>query len=488
MNEQIPSSYRTHILLRRRRTKYTFISILVALGAVCLGCILAYNLPPVHSRLAWRVEALWSKIKPHKEQIFIPQEQAKSQATLQATLQTATRVSTLIPTSTPERRSLSPTSLSAGIVSPTSTLASNRTSAAGSAVAAAGTPQPTPTRTEAPTLTPSPTLVLPAVTVTGVKYEDQHNRYNYCAPANLSMALSFWGWKGSRDTVGPLIKPDSKDKNVMPYEMVDYVLEHTDLKAIWRAGGDFDMIKRFLSAGFPVLVEKGTFLTDLQNVFSWMGHYEVITGYDDARQVFIGQDSYIGPNTAVPYDKMTVDWRSFNYTYILIFSPDKEAQVMRLLGADADETENYRRAAQKAADEVPLLSGADRFFALYNRGTNLVYLQDYAGAAAIYDEAFTFYPTIAEKERPWRILWYQTGPYKAYFYTGRYNDVIRRADITLSEMKSEKNLEESYYWRGLAKAALGDTDGAIRDLKDALKWHPGWSLAIEQLKLLGVTP
>ena len=479
MNEQFPSSYRTHFLLRRRRAKYTLITALVALGVLCAVSIWAYNLPPIHSRLAWRLESAWAKIKPRaKEQIFVPQEQAKSQATLQAAARkTGTPASPLDFTSTP-----SPVAtLVAVAVTPTSTLVPGLPSPTTSLQS------PTPTATQ-PTATVTPSPVPPAATVTGVKYEDQHNRYNYCAPANLSMALSFWGWKGNRDTVGPVLKPDSRDKNVMPYEMADYVNEHTDLTGLVRVGGDLDLIKRFLNAGFPVLVEKGTFLVDLQNVLSWMGHYEVITGYDDALQQFIGQDSYLGADTAVPYDKMIVDWRSFNYTYILIFPPDKEAQVRDLLGADADETENFRRAAQKASDEIYTLSGADRFFAMYNRGTNLVSLQDYAGAAAIYDEAFTFYPTIAEKDRPWRILWYETGPYKAYYYSGRYYDVIRRADITLDEMKSEKNLEESYYWRALAKAVLGDTDGAIKDLREALKWHPGWSVAIDQLKLLGVNP
>jgi len=73
--------------------------------------------------------------------------------------------------------------------------------------------------------------------------------------------------------------------------------------------------------------------------------------------VFIGQDSYLGPNTDVPYDKMIVDWRSFNYTYIIIFSADKEALVMERLGPDADETENYRRAVgKKPPDEIYALS------------------------------------------------------------------------------------------------------------------------------------
>src|SRR5690606_14052242 len=69
------------------------------------------------------------------------------------------------------------------------------------------TPPPSPT----PTATPEP---LPAqVSLQGVRYEDQHGRFNYCAPATLSMALSYWGYGGNRDTIGPVIKPDPKDKN-----------------------------------------------------------------------------------------------------------------------------------------------------------------------------------------------------------------------------------------------------------------------------------
>ena len=92
------------------------------------------------------------------------------------------------------------------------------------------------------------------------------------------MALSFWDWKGNRDTVGPVIKPDPQDKNVMPYEMADYVKSQTKLGVALRVGGDQDLLKRFIAAGFPVLVEKGTYLTDLTGVKSWMGHYEVVNG------------------------------------------------------------------------------------------------------------------------------------------------------------------------------------------------------------------
>jgi tetratricopeptide (TPR) repeat protein len=110
-------------------------------------------------------------------------------------------------------------------------------------------------------------------------------------------------------------------------------------------------------------------------------------------------------------------------------------------------------------------------------------LQDYGGTAQAYDQAFLLYPTIAEKERPWRMMWYQTGPYWAYFYTGRYQDVIDLATKTLDAM-SQPVLEESYYWRALARLALSDNKGAIKDLRSSLESHPGFEPALTQLEQL----
>jgi tetratricopeptide (TPR) repeat protein len=84
-------------------------------------------------------------------------------------------------------------------------------------------------------------------------------------------------------------------------------------------------------------------------------------------------------------------------------------------------------------------------------------------------------------------MWYNTYPYWAYYYTGRYQDVIDLADTTLNT-SSERILEESFYWRGMAKLALADTEGAIADFKKAVEVHPGFIPAIEQLQALGINP
>ena len=131
------------------------------------------------------------------------------------------------------------------------------------------------------------------------------------------------------------------------------------------------MIKRFLAAGFPVMVEKGF---EGAGFDGWMGHYEVITGYDDARQQVTPQDSYIMPDLPVDYADLETYWRHFNYTYIVIYPPHLEAQALALLGPQADETFNIEYAAQKASDEIFMTSGRDQYFAWFNRGTNLMLL------------------------------------------------------------------------------------------------------------------
>lgn len=352
------------------------------------------------------------------------------------------------------------------------------------------TPSPTPTvSTPGPTQTPTPTPTpLPSsVTLSGMRYIDQHGLWNYCAPSTLAMALTYWGWEGERTDVGPVVKPYDKDKNVMPYELEDYVNTHTQLRALVRAGGDLDLLKRLVSEQFIVVVEKGIFLKDFNGRMGWVGHYTVVSGYDDAKQEFMTQDAYYSADYPVSYDELLRQWRGFNYTYLVIYPLGEEEKVLRALGPSADITAAYRIAAQTASDEAVTQSGLQQFFAMFNYGTNLVNLQDYSGAAAAYDKAFQYMAALPEGDRPWRIMWYQTGPYFAYYFTGRYNDVINLATNTI-DSAAEPYLEESFIWRARARTLLGDTNGAIDDVRKSLEYHPGWPPALELAQQLGISP
>ena len=356
------------------------LSLTVAALLLCLAAVLAYNLPPLHDRLAWRVDALLARVKyalnPPEQVVFVPQQQADPAAVeqiVQATLD-AIRPSTMPSPTTQVVPTLAPTL-------PGST----------------PLPSATPLPVLVPTATPEP---LPGKTLlTGIVHEYQ--LWNNCGPANLAMDLSFWGWPGDQKQTAAFLKPNQRDKNVMPDEMAAFVTGETDYKVMLRVGGDLPLLKTFVAAGFPVIVEKGF---EGVSFDGWMGHYEVVNGDDDSLQHFTVQDSYNGPNEPVAYDEMESQWRAFNHTYLVTYPPEREAEVLAILGPQADESENFQYAARQATAETQSLTRRDQYFAWYNLGTNLVSLKDYANAAAAYDTAFSLYPSIPKKQRPWRML------------------------------------------------------------------------------------
>lgn len=443
--------------------------ILVA-GAVLLAIVLA--LPPVWSRVTYHSRNAYTKVKywlnPPSEAVFIPSGSGADPdvaTSVAATLTAYAPVPTLIaqPTFTPT----------------------------------ASTPQPTAPPT--PTFTPLPSSAY----LSGVIGEPQ--LWNNCGPATISMYLSYYKWGLTQNEAADVLKPNERDKNVMPYEMIDFVNNHTAQQALWRYGGDLQTIKTLLSAGFPVMVENGFEPANLKKE-GWMGHYLLVVGYDDARQIFTTQDAYLLSHPPggsepipeelrddfhgfdVPYSELEEKWRAFNNVFIVVYPPEKVNDVLNALGPLAtDETAN-RIAYNRAVGEATSLPNVrDRYFAWFNAGTSAVNLQDYVTAADHYDTAFNLYREIPEDDRPWRILWYQTGPYFAYYYSGRYADLIDLADQTLKVM-SEPILEETYYWRARAYYALGDTDKAVSDLRESLKHHPGFAPSVGMLNQLGETP
>jgi tetratricopeptide (TPR) repeat protein len=452
-------------MLKNRTTR-----LLLAVLGLLLLAVAVYNIPFVNDKLSWRLDDLRAQIiaffRPPDEAVFVPGQQAQIDRIVTATL-LAMQKPTLTPTPPV-------TATSAG-------------------------PTPTPTISPTPTVTPTP---LPtSITLTGVKYIDQTGGYNLCGPSNLAMALKFWKWNGTRDEILWAIKPginDPKleffkrgktDKNVMPYEMADFVNEQTKLRAIWRYGGSLDLLKSFIAAGYPMLIEKGEFQLDVNGKVSWMGHYQFITGYNDATQTFLVQDTYKdGPNFKVPYAKLSGEWRAFNYVFMVIFPSDRETQVNQLLGNWSDEKWADQHALDLAEADIKTVSGLDAYFAWFNKGTSHNQLLQYFDAASAYDQAFTLYPNLPlEKDKlPYRMLWYQTGPYRAYFYSGRYQDVINLANVTLSTVLDGPTLEESLYWRGMAEQASGDLAAASADFQRANHLNPRMTAIIQALQNLGL--
>ncbi|MEW5870475.1 MAG: C39 family peptidase [Chloroflexota bacterium] len=435
--------------------------------ALLVACVVVYFLPPVHSRLAWRLDAAWVQFKrwlnPPEQVVFTPGEQGDADAVatlVQATMQAFQDAATFTPTQAAVTLAALP-------------------------VQATPTPSQTPLPSETPLPSATPTALPEQVVLAGVVHEYQ--QFNNCGPANLAMALSFWGWQGDQRDTRAFLRPnlDVDDKNVMPAEMVAYVGQFTALKAVTRVGGDLALLKRLLAAGFPVLVEAGH---DPRDDW-WMGHYLVINGYDEAQARLLTQDSLSNPDLWVSYEKFANDWRDFNYVFVAIYPTARQDELLGLLGPLAEQTRSYELAAERAQSEIEVLEGRGLYFAWFNLGASLVGLQQYPLAAQAFDSAFELYAKLPEDQReensrPFRAMWYRVEPYEAYYYTGRYQDVINLANTTFAWV-SKAVLEESYYWRGMAYEATGERNRAVADFKKALSLNPNYILAREALERLG---
>ncbi len=273
-----------------RRGFLSFI-IVVFLGGLFL------SLPPVGSRVMNALENARVRVRamifPQNEVVFLPGGEVLP--TITPLAETPQPTLTPVPSSTP-------------------------------AAAALNTPRPTPTATLAPTALPA------TKNLQGVRWETQNGAWNYCGPTNLSMLLSYWGWKGDKFTTGKYLKPFDYDLNVMPYEMQNYVQEKTTgLGLEVRSGASLALVKQLIANGFPVLIETGVYFPETATgVDGWMGHYRILTGYNDDRKEVIVQDSYLKADLAISYDAFVQNWRAFNFVIGVAYPLEKHDQLVAL--------------------------------------------------------------------------------------------------------------------------------------------------------------
>jgi tetratricopeptide (TPR) repeat protein len=329
-----------------------------------------------------------------------------------------------------------------------------------------------------PTPAPSPTTLPEAVSLTAPTWEKQD--WNNCGPATLALNLRFHGWEGDQFDVSDLLKPDRGDKNVNIEELAFYVRTQAGwLNADFRVGGTIEQLKSFIAAGFPVIVEKGFVLGEGDGGGGWAGHYLLLTGYDDAQQIFIVQDTNPGtggPDRTISYEELDEGWREFNRVYMYIYLPRDEARIQSILGEQADLDTNRSTALDMAQSEIEL--NPQDPYGWFNLGTNLVYFERYGEASQAFDNALSL-------GLPWRFTRYQFGPYIAYFNQGRFQDVIDLAEATLFRTYKA---EESLLWRGWANFRLGDTNSAVIDWREALQYNPNYQDARYALDYVGSTP
>ena len=361
---------------------------------------------------------------------------------------------------------------STATAAPTATLAPTFTPQSPASILQSPPPEPTATSTPLPpTATPLPTAVrLENITVIPQKF-------NNCGPANLTITLGFHGIEVDQLDVGGAIKPNYDDRNVSPWELVDYVNKETSLEARYFVGGNVALLKELVAAGYPIIIEKGLYPNAWEG---WMGHYLTVIGYDDASQEFISLDTFLGPwdssGRRDSYESLDEFWQMFNYTFILLYPPEDETAVLALLPSEFIEPADMWWETAVTNQQLTTTQ-PDNPYAWFNLGSSLTHLADltgnpnlYASAAAAFDQARTL-------GLPWRMLWYQFEPYAAYLANGRTEDVFTLSDAILST-EGGQNVEETYLYRSQAYSLLGDDTAAAAALAIAQELNPNLETAV----------
>ncbi|VAW34341.1 hypothetical protein MNBD_CHLOROFLEXI01-1202, partial [hydrothermal vent metagenome] len=326
-------------------------------------------------------------------------------------------------------------------------------------------PTAIPTATPLPTIAPTAVPLPSKVRLEGMKIIPQG--FNNCGPANLTINLNYYGNPTTQTEAAAWLKPNREDRNVSPWQMVDYVNERTNMRAFFGAGGDMELIKQLVAAGYPVVVEKGYELPTQ----GWLGHYLTIFGYDDETGETVSMDTNLGPWDGSGrydlYEDLEYYWGQFNYNYFLVYPPEKEEEVYAILGSEMTDLQTmWQNAAAKAQAEIE--ADPENAFAWFNLGTSLTRLGEMSGEAAFYENGASAFDQAFILGLPPRILWYQYRPYIAYMKVGRYQDMIDLADAIL-ESQGGRNVEETYLYKGHALVLQGDGPGAVTAYEQALR-------------------
>jgi tetratricopeptide (TPR) repeat protein len=341
---------------------------------------------------------------------------------------------------------------------------------------------PEPTMTPSPTPTPGPTATpepLPdRVVLEGLEVVVQG--FNNCGPANLAIVLNYFGNPTTQAEAASYLKPNREDRNVSPWQIGDYVNEFTELRAITRSGGNIEMLKQFIANGFPVVVEKGYQPSAAQG---WYGHYLTVYGYDEETEEFYSRDTDAGPFDGRPridsYDELRYWWQQFNYTFYVVFPPERESRVMSIIPEYLhDNVSMWEFTTELANQEIA--EDPDNVFAWLNRGVSQTRLGEISGEMSFYQNGARDFDQARTIGLPPRTLYYEHRPFMAYWKIGRVDEVIDLTDALLATSGGQW-VEEIHWYRGHALAAQGMLSAARDSYQMALEVNENFYPAQQSL-------
>jgi uncharacterized protein YvpB len=294
-----------------------------------------------------------------------------------------------------------------------------------------------------------------------------YQTFNNCGPATLSMALAWHGINVSQDVLAEKMRPwqhpegDNDDKTIFTYEFVDWAKKY-GIEAVGRVNGDIEILKKFISNGFPVVVK--TWLKRGEDI----GHFRFVTGYDEEKDLIYFDDSYDGPNKKMGYFDFLSLWQPFNYSYIVLYQKENEPLVREIVGQDWIEENAWKNALSRAEKENEI--DPDNIYPIFNISTSSYHLVNNERSVKEYEKV--------ESRLPRRMLWYQIEPIRAYKELGNYDRVFEITDNILEN--GNHAFSELYIIRGEIYLEQGKQEKAREQFDLALKYNKNLEKILEK--------
>lgn len=330
-----------------------------------------------------------------------------------------------------------------------------------------------PALVAAPTPIPTPTITLAALPAQKQLPGGTHTfqTFNNCGPASLSMALSYYDITVSQQTLGQSLRPyqvpggDNDDKSVTLAELAEKAKEY-NLIPYHRPGGTIEKVKLFLSYDMPVIVRTTTKPTED------IGHFRIITGYDETTQEIIQDDSLQGNDLRFSYASFDALWQIFGYEFLVLVPAKKQIIAEAILGSALDEPSAWRTASAVARAET--VKSPDNIWAWFNLSVALYHTGDFAGSVSAFEHV--------ETRLPFRTLWYQREPLLSYYHLGQNERIFMITDAILNG--GNRAYSELYLIRGDIYKTQGNTDLARSEYEKAVMYNKNLKAAQDALTSL----
>ncbi len=258
--------------------------------------------------------------------------------------------------------------------------------------------------------------------------------------------------------------------------MVNFVRQQTQVSAITRIGGDMELLKDFIAANIPVIVETGYSLEGED----WLGHYQTVVGYDDNQNIFYIYDSWLGMAQRRRHDRALQRFRRATGRRSTAPSSPSTRQtakaiVQQILGDRADVTPSRSARAGSCASRKRAPTARTP-----SPGSTWARSYDQAGRVRTGRRRLTI--RRFQLDLPFRMLWYQFGPFEAYFETGRYDDVLALVNNNADTAGQLRRGDLLLAGQGLRRA--GTQAEATAAFQRALAKNPHYQAARDALNSL----